>query len=78
MTLKRIQWNTYKTCTLIPIQGWEDWEQKLADITGHDLQWSAQQRKAKQSSDMQSHVSPCSPGDHPAQAWIPGAQLLTL
>ena len=38
-----------KPVLFIPIQGWEDWEQKPADITGHDLQWSAKMNKAKQS-----------------------------
>ena len=33
----------------LPIRGWEEWEQKPADITGRELQWSAKIRKAKQS-----------------------------
>ena len=32
----------------LPIRGWEEWEQKPADITGRELQWSAKISKAKQ------------------------------
>ena len=62
---------------ILPIRGWVEWEQEPADITGCESQWSTKISKAKQSWDTQSHVSPCRPSSHPAQARLPGAQPLT-
>ena len=61
----------------LTIQGTEEWEQKPADFTGCVSQWSTKIRTAKESWDMQSHVSLCIPSSHHAQACLPGAQLLT-
>ena len=44
---ERVQWNTYHNAYL-PIQGWEEWERKPADITGRELQWSGKISRAKQ------------------------------
>ena len=31
--METVQWNTYRN-PYLPIKGWEEWEQKPADITG--------------------------------------------
>ena len=69
---ERVQWNTYHN-PYLPIQGWEEWEknQQISQAVNSNDQ------QAKQSRSMQSHVSPCRPSSHPAQACQPGAQPLT-
>ena len=76
---ERVQWNTCNNPLDLPIRGWEEWEQKPADIASHEFAMLCkdQQSKARQSWDMQSHVSSCSPGGHPAQTCLPDAQPLT-
>ena len=34
---ERVQWNTCNNPLDLPIQGWEEWEQKLADISSHEF-----------------------------------------
>ena len=50
---------------------------KPTDITGCEQRWSAKISKAKQSWDMQSHVSPSKPSGHSTQTCLPGVQPLT-
>ena len=45
-----VQWNTYHN-PYLPIQAWEEWKQKLANIAGCESQWSTKISKAKQSWD---------------------------
>lgn len=75
---ERVQWNTCNN-PYLPMQGWEEWEQKPEDISSHEFAMTClyEKSKARQSWDMQSHVSSCSLSGHPAQACLAGAQPLT-
>ena len=73
---QRVRWKTCNNPLDLPIRGWEEWEQKPADISSHEFAiiCKDQQSKARQSWDMQSS---CNPSGHPALACLAGAQPLT-
>ena len=73
---ERVQWNTYHN-PYLPIRGISGVGAKPTDITGCEQRWSAKISKAKQSWNMQSHVSLSKPSGHSAQTCLPGAQPLT-